>query len=221
MTSVDMDDLQAQDLSVRQAAYALALRHSARVRRLKIMLPVGALAISLIFIAVSAVRSFLPDNIEVKGATIENGQIVMEKPAISGRNSDGIFYSMTAARALQSITSPNVMTLENIVAQVPVNDQLTARVRAKGGVYDRTADTLDMTQPFSLNLSSGLVANFRSAKLDVKHGTMTSDQMVSITAPKATVVAQSINIEDKGRTIIFEGGVQVNLHADVIHEKGN
>jgi lipopolysaccharide export system protein LptC len=221
MASLEMNDVEARDLSGRRAAYSLALRHSARVRRLKVMLPVGALLISLLFVAVSAIRSFLPDNIEVKGASIENGQIVMEKPAISGRNADGIFYSMTAARALQSITSPNIMTLENIVAQVPVNDQLTARVKANGGIYDRSADTLDMTQPFSLNLSSGLVANFRSAKLDIKRGTMSSDESVSITAPKATVVARSINIEDKGKTIIFEGGVQVNMHADVIHEKGN
>lgn len=209
------------ELDARRAAYSQAVRHSQRVRRLKILLPASAVAISLIFVAVSIVRSLLPENIEVKGATIENGQIVMEKPAISGRNADGIFYSMTAARALQSIASPNIMTLENIAAQMPVNDQIIAKVNAKGGIYDRSANTLDMTQPFSLHLSSGLIANFRSAKLDVKNGTMTSKDTVSITAPKATVVAQSINIEDKGQTIVFDGGVQVNMHADVIHEKGN
>lgn len=220
MASVDFDSTAAGDLDVRRVAYSQAVRHSRRVRRLKILLPVAALAVSLMFIAVSVVRSFLPDNIELKSASIENGQIVMEKPAISGRNADGIFYSMTAARALQSIVSPNIMTLEDIAAQVPVNDQLTAKVRAKGGVYDRTADTLDMTQPFSLHLSSGLIANFRSAKLDVKNGTMSSDDVVSITAQKATVVAQSIKIEDKGQTIVFDGGVQVNMRPDVIREKG-
>eukprot|EP01012_Entosiphon_sulcatum_P020924 TRINITY_DN25763_c0_g1_i1.p2 TRINITY_DN25763_c0_g1~~TRINITY_DN25763_c0_g1_i1.p2 ORF type:complete len:217 (-),score=43.71 TRINITY_DN25763_c0_g1_i1:631-1281(-) len=216
-----MDSTGSGDLDARRVAYSQAVRHSKRVRRLKIMLPVGALVVSFLFVAVSVVRSFLPDNIEGKGATIENGQIVMEKPAISGRNADGIFYSMTAARALQSIVSPNIMTLEDIAAQMPVNDQLTAKVKAKGGIYDRSANTLDMTQPFSLHMSSGLVANFRSAKLDVKNGTMSSNDMVSITASKATVVAQSINIEDKGQTIVFDGGVQVNLQASAIHEKGN
>jgi lipopolysaccharide export system protein LptC len=221
MASIEMDSSATGEQTVRRVAYDQAVRHSRRVRRLKIMLPLGALAVTLAFVAVSVVRSYLPDNIEVKSATIENGQIVMEKPAISGRNSDGIFYSMTAARALQSIASPNIMTLESIAAQVPVNDQLTAKVNAKGGIYDRAADTLDMTQPFSLHLSSGLIANFRSAKLDVKHGAMTSDESVSITAPRVTVVARSINIEDKGRTIVFDGRVQVNLLADVIHGKGN
>ena len=221
MASLEMNRGEVGDLDARRAAYLQALRHSRRVRRLKILLPVGALVVSSLFVVVSIVRSFLPDNIDVKGATIENGQIVMEKPAISGRNADGIFYSMTAARALQSIVSPNIMTLEDIAAQMPVNDQLIAKVNAKGGIYDRSANTLDMTQPFSLHLSNGLVANFRSAKLDVKNGTMSSKDTVSITASKATVVAQSINIEDKGQTIIFDGRVQVNLSADSIKDKGN
>lgn len=221
MASIEMNGEAPGERAARRAAYAHALKHSRRVKRLKVLLPVGAVVVTLAFVAVSVVRSFLPDNLEIGGATIEDGQIVMEKPAISGRNADGIAYSMTAARALQSITSPNIMRLQDITAQVPVNDQLLARVRAKGGIYDRTADTLDMTEPFSLNLSNGLVANFSSAKLDVKKGTLISDKMVSIAAPRATVVAQSINIEDKGQTIVFTGGVQVDMRADVIHEKGN
>ncbi len=151
MASLEMNSMGGSELDARRAAYSQAVRHSQRVRRLKILLPASAVAISLIFVAVSIVRSLLPENIEVKGATIENGQIVMEKPAISGRNADGIFYSMTAARALQSIASPNIMTLENIAAQMPVNDQVIAKVNAKGGIYDRSANTLDMTQPFSLH----------------------------------------------------------------------
>ncbi|HZG27744.1 MAG TPA: LPS export ABC transporter periplasmic protein LptC, partial [Ensifer sp.] len=137
-----MNSTEVGDVSARRMAYSRAVRHSKRVRRLKILLPVSAVAVSLAFVAVSVVRSFLPDNVEVKGATIENGQIVMEKPAISGRNSDGIFYSMTAARALQSIVSPNIMTLQDISAQMPVNDQVIAKVKAQGGIYDRTANTL-------------------------------------------------------------------------------
>lgn len=220
MASLDVDAGRQSDIEERRAAYRDALRHSRRVKRLKVLLPVGAVVISLIFIAVSFVRSFLPESLEVMSASIEDGQIVMEKPAISGRNADGIFYSMTAARALQSVLQPNIMKLEDIAAQVPVDDQNIAKVKAIAGTYDRSADTLDMTQPFSLQMSNGLTANFRTAKMDVKQGTLTSNDMVSITAPEATVVAQRINIEDKGRTIVFEGGVQVNLHADALHKKG-
>jgi lipopolysaccharide export system protein LptC len=211
---------QMADAGARRAAYAEAIRHSARVRRLKIQLPIMAFIISAIFIAVSAVKVFLPENIKIEGAKIENGQIVMEKPAISGRNADGIFYSMTAAKALQDILRPNVINLQAIKAEVPVNEKLIAKVTARSGTYDRDKDTLDMREPFSVNLSSGLNANFRSAYMDVGAGTLVTKDVVSITTTQASIVANSLRIEDKGYEIIFEGRVQVELKPDAIRDKG-
>lgn len=213
-------DYAAGDNEYRRKAYAEARRHSGKVRRLKIILPVMAFVISAIFIGVSVVRAFLPDNIEIAGAKIENGQIVMEKPAVSGRNADGIFYSMTAARALQSIAHPNLIRLEAIKATVPVNDQLVANVIAKAGLYDRDNEKLDMMEPFSLQLSSGVTANFRSGKLDIKAGTLVTDDTVSITTSTASLVAKRLRIEDKGYNMIFDGGVQVSLNPDAIRKKG-
>ena len=40
--------------------------------------------------------SYLPENLQIASAKIENGKVVMEKPAIAGRNEDGISYSMRA-----------------------------------------------------------------------------------------------------------------------------
>ena len=66
-----------------------------------------AIVISLGFIAVSWLKTMIPDNLSIGGARIEDGRIVMEKPAISGRNGDGISYFMNARRALQAILNPN------------------------------------------------------------------------------------------------------------------
>ncbi len=60
-------------------AYGDALFHSARVRRLKILLPVAALVIAASLTAVALVRIYLPENIKLEGAKIENGKVVMEK----------------------------------------------------------------------------------------------------------------------------------------------
>lgn len=199
------------DLSPSQHAYRLAVKHSARVRRLKILLPAAALVISLIFVAVSIVRTYLPDNIELESARIENGKVVMEKPAISGRNKDGISYSMTAVRALQDIRDPNMITLENIRAAVPVNDQIIARVIASVGIYDRNSDRLDMTEPFTITLNTGMEAKFKSAFLDIKSGEMHTEEPVSITSKQASILAQSLKMTDKGRTITFAGNVRMNI----------
>ena len=203
-----------------RTAYGAALSHSARVRRLKVMLPVAAVVVSLAFIAVSMVRAYLPENLKIEGAKIENGKVVMAKPAIAGRNSDGINYSMLAERALQDIKNPSLITLETIKAAVPVNDDLIARVEAQSADYDRSTDKLALTSPFTVLLSNGLTADFKSAKLDIKGGSMSTDDPVTITKEGTSVVANSLKMTDKGRVITFEGKVRMNVDPSAIRKQG-
>lgn len=193
------------------ATYAVARQHSARVQRLKIILPVGAAVISLIFVLASIIRSYAPENVSVLGTKIENGKIVMEKPAIAGRNRDGINYSMTAERALQDIRNPNSLSLETIKAAVPLNDKIIARVTAERGDYDRSSDRLNMTAPFDIDLSTGLRAHLASAFIDVKGGLLESDERVTIFTNGSSIVANSLKITDKGHVISFSGGVRVDI----------
>jgi lipopolysaccharide export system protein LptC len=191
--------------------YARARGHSGTVRRLKILFPVLAVVISLAFVAVSWIRTMFPENLSITGARIENGRVVMEKPAISGRNEDGVSYYMNARRALQAIMNPSDIELEDIDAAVPVRGDLVARIKATGAKYDRDTDKLDMTAPFEVLLSSGLRASFQSAHLDVRGGLMYSDDRVSITAKGATLVANSMKISDKGRVMNFSGNVRMEV----------
>ena len=196
--------------------YQAALIHSTRVRKLKIWLPVAAGVISLAFIAVSVARAYLPENISIENARIEDGKIVMERPAIAGRNDDGISYSMTAVRALQDIQNPNMITLEDVKAAVPVDENTIARVVATAGIFDRGTDRLQLTAPFDVNLSNGSTAKFQSADLDVVSSTLSTDDPVTITTEQASIVAQSLKITDKGRTITFTGQVRVDIQPSAI-----
>lgn len=211
MLQTPSDIRQANGAASDAAAYRRALGHSARVRRLRIILPVVALIISLIFIGVSVVRSLLPEELNIESAKIENGKIVMEKPAISGRNSDGVNYSMRADRALQDIKNPNLINLETITAAVPVNDKVVARIVAQSGLFDRGANLLELDKPFTLNLSSGIDAQFNSARLDIAGGTMETKDPIAIQTKGASIVANSLNMKDKGRTMIFSGNVRLNI----------
>lgn len=204
-------DIFAGNPSGAARAYNDARQHSQRVRRLKVILPVGAALISLAFILVSVVRSYLPENVSVLGAKIENGKIVMEKPAIAGRNKDGINYSMTAERALQDVKNPNNLSLETIKAAVPLNDQIIARVVAERGDYDRSTDRLNMTAPFDIDLSTGLKAHLASAFIDVKEGLLESDEPVTILMDGSSILANGVKITDKGHIISFSGSVRVNI----------
>ena len=200
-------------------AYDTALRHSARVKRLKIILPLGAAIISLAFIAVSVIRTWAPDEVSLESARIEDGKIVMEKPAVAGRNEKGIDYSMNADRALQDIANPNLMTLEKVLAAVPVNDSV-AQVIAQEGIFDRATNKLKMTAPFDINLSNGIQAKFQSGDVDLKAVKMSSQEPVSIKTNDGSIVAQSIDIADNGKTITFSGQVRARIAASNIKNEG-
>lgn len=201
--------------------YQAALRHSVLVRRLRIWLPIAAFVISLAFIGISVIRAYLPENINIESARIENGKIVMERPAIAGRNDQGISYSMTAVRALQDIANPNMITLEDVTAAVPVNEDTIARVVATAGIFDRGTDRMQMTAPFDVNLSNGTTAKFQSADLDVKAGTLVTKDAIEINTEQASIVAQSFNIADNGKTITFSGQVRVKIESAALRNTGN
>ncbi|MGA1803241.1 LPS export ABC transporter periplasmic protein LptC [Rhizobium sp. HT1-10] len=201
-------------------AYDAALVNSGRVRRLKILLPIAAVLISIVFIAVSVVRAYMPQNISIAGVSMEDGKIVMQKPAIAGRNSDGINYSMLAEKALQDVKNPNMITLKNIKAAMPVSDGV-AHVVALSADYDRTADTLKMTEPFTVNLDNGLRAEFQGAFLDVKGGSLVTQQPVAIFKGLASIVAQSLKMTDKGTVIEFDGQVKMHIDASTVHNTGS
>ncbi len=216
MLQTTHDGLPTADSGSGAEDYRRAVNHSRRVRRLRFLLPVAALGITLAFVAVSFVRGLMPEELQIESAKIEDGKVVMEKPAIAGRNSDGVRYSMRAERALQDIKNPNMITLETIAAAVPVNDKVVANVVATSGIFDRGANILDLDKPFTLNLSSGIDAQFGSAHLDISGGTMKTDDPVAIQTKGASIVANSLEMKDKGRTMIFSGSVKLNIEPSAL-----
>lgn len=212
---------QAIGSELERNAYEDAIFHSTRVRKLKLFLPLAALIVSLIFIAVSLVRAYLPENIQIEGARIEDGKVVMERPAIAGRNKDGINYSMLAEKALQDIKNPNMITLKSIKASMPVNSDVIAHVTAESADFDRQADTLKLTDPFTILMDNGLRAEFRTAFLDVKKGDLSSQDQVAIYRGGMSVVAQSLKMTDKGSVIEFDGQVRMNIDPTTLHNKAS
>jgi lipopolysaccharide export system protein LptC len=175
----------------------------------------------LIFIAVSVIRAYLPESIKIEGAKIEDGKIVMARPAIAGRNADGINYSMVAEKALQDIRNPNLITLKSIKAAMPVNSDVIAHVLAQSADFDRSADTLSMHEPFTITMDNGVHAAFQGAYLDIKAGKLITDQPVAIQKGAASVVAQSLKMTDKGSVIEFDGQVRMHIDPSAIHNSGS
>jgi lipopolysaccharide export system protein LptC len=103
---------------------------------------------------------------------------------------------------------------------MPVSDGV-AHVTALSADYDRAADTLKMVEPFTVTLDNGLRAEFKGAFLDIKGGSLTTQQPVAIFKGAASIVAQSLKMTDKGTVIEFDGQVKMHIDASTIHNTGS
>ena len=201
------------------AEYRRARTHTNWVRILKVLLPLSAALVMVSFFAVSWVGSMTPEGLEIESVAVRDGKLIMQNPVMSGQGSDARPYNMRALRAIQDLTTPDVIVLEEIVADLPINDQDKAVLNAASGTYDRTAQTLVFDQPFTVTSDSGIAAELQSADIDLEAGELTSSAPVSIRSGEASVVAQSMKMQDKGRVIIFEDKVRMTINPSALRSK--
>lgn len=189
--------------------YRNALRHTRRVRILKIALPAASALFVAAFIAASWIGTIVPDGVSIESAAIEDGKVVMRNPVMTGQNAALQPYSMKAAKAVQDLKTPDLIELQEILADIPVSETMTAKIAASRGVYDRGAQTMVLDQPFTVETSEGMTVDLMSARIDMGGGTVTTDEPVSIRNAQSSVVAKSMQILDKGHSIVFENQVRM------------
>lgn len=201
------------------AEYRRAMAHSRRVRILKVLLPLSAALIIAGFIAVSWFDTVVPEGLGLESVAMRDGKLVMQNPVMSGQGSDARPYSMRALRAIQDLRTPDVVDLEEIVADLPIADGDVAVLKAKSGSYDRTAERLVFDDAFTVTTEAGMKADLKSADIDLAGGGLTTTEPVSIQSPEASVVAQSMQMQDKGRVIIFQDKVRMTINPSALRPK--
>lgn len=199
--------------------YRHALSHSRFVRLLKILLPLSAAFIIVAFVAVSWFDNLIPEGVGIESVAIRDGKLVMQSPVMSGQTSDARPYTMRALRAIQDLGTPDVIVLEDIVADLPVSNGDKAVLNAVSGTYDRAGQTMVFKQPFTVSTEAGMHARLESADIDLANGALVSKTPVSISSGDASVVAQSMEMQDKGRIIIFQDKVRMTINPSALKSK--
>jgi len=201
------------------AEYKRALSHSRLVRALKILLPLSAALIVAGFVIVFWFDTLAPEGVGIESVAIRDGKLVMQNPVMSGQTSDARPYTMRAARAVQDLSVPDVVVLEDIIADLPAPNGDKAVLNAISGTYDRTAQTMKFDQAFSVTTEAGMSAQLQSADIDIANGDLKSNAPVSISSGEASVVAQSMEMKDKGRVIIFQDKVRMTINPSALKSK--
>jgi lipopolysaccharide export system protein LptC len=198
----------------KKGAFEAANRHSLRVRLLRWAIPLAACVATFLLIGIVLIDPFrvMPANVSVSRAGLNGSRIVMDLPKLSGFRKDGREYDVTAASAVQDIKRPNIIELNDPDAKISLSASGSVHVTAAIGVYDSARDTLVLRTNVHLRTDSGYDAVLKVATIDLKAGTMVSEEPVTVVTGNATIASDRMQTLDTGR-IIFEGNVHSVLNA--------
>ncbi|MGH2343086.1 LPS export ABC transporter periplasmic protein LptC [Segnochrobactraceae bacterium EtOH-i3] len=191
-------------------AQKAARRHSGRVRRLRVLLPVIGGVLALLLVGALLVPSFLT-GMDVASLGVTREGVVMETPRLSGTDGKGNSYEVTAEKALQSFSNPTLVQLENIVAHINLGSDGTADFTAKSGTYDTVGEHLVLDDGLKVNSSQGYDANLTRVEIDLKSGGATVTSPIEITSERGSLKAKGARLDDKAGVVTFTGGVSLTL----------
>lgn len=195
-----------------EAAFTEARRHSGRVRMLKFVLPVAAVAMIVAFAGKSWLAAPGGAPFDPGSLAIEGGRLVMSDPRLDGVTGRADRpYTMTATRAIQDIGASGRIDLEGIDARIPVDEKGWMTVTAPTGIFDRDANRLDINSELTIIGDDGLKAVLQSAVVDVAAGNLDTADPVDITLDGAHITADSMTVRDKGSVLIFENRVRMKI----------
>lgn len=195
-------------------AVRAARRHSRLVRVVRIALPIGvivgltALVLNTYFKPMQ-IFDKLP-NVSGKLA-VQGSKITMELPRIAGFTRDARAYELNAETAVQDITSPDLIELQNLRAKMEMQDKDVVLLVAKSGTYNSKADKVILRDEIVITSEQGYRALLHEAAIEMKKGNVVSDHPVTITLPNGMLKANRLEVFDSGDLIRFDRGVVLDL----------
>jgi lipopolysaccharide export system protein LptC len=198
-------------------AVRTARRHSMLVRVVRIALP-AAVIVGLTGLVLNTY--FKPMQIFEKLPSIsgklavQGSKITMELPRIAGFTRDARAYELNAETAVQDITRPDIVELQNLRAKMELQDKDVVQVTANAGTYNTKADRIMLRDQIVVTSQQGYKALLREAAVEMKKGNVISEQPVEITLPNGMLRANRLEITDSGEVIRFERGVVLNLDGE-------
>lgn len=199
----------------RFGAFKAAGRHTTRVRFLRRAIVLGAVFSISIIAIVATFDPFrhLPKSVSIAGVGVKGTKVTMDSPKISGVQQGGGPYDIGAKTGIQDITTPSIIELLGVDAHVGMSDGTTTHVLSSYGVYDSTADTMTLDGNVTIANSSGYTFGLKSAMIDFKGGSLTSQERTRVDLKGGYVFSDSIAISNNGHVIAFRGHVASTFDA--------
>jgi lipopolysaccharide export system protein LptC len=187
-----------------------ALRYTRFVAVMKRALPIAA------FVVIGSVAAFFflqrqPQRMQMAYARLHiQNDLTMEKPRLSGADSRGNPFVVTADKAVQDGSNTKRARLNNVQADLTIGKQGWISATAAHGLVDSDAGSLALDGGIAIFSDQGYELHTSSAQVDLGNGVMTGPAITGH-GPLGTLSADRFRMDQNSRQILLEGNVHMTL----------
>jgi lipopolysaccharide export system protein LptC len=189
-----------------------ALRYSKFVAVMKKLLSLGA------FLTIAAVLAFFfvarqPKQLQLayeKLGRVQN-DLAMVKPRLTGSDSKGNPFVISADVAVQDAHNPKKASLKNMDADLSLGRQGWLNARGKRGMVDMAAGRLEVTGGIDVFTDTGYELHSNSASMDLKQSVIHGHETVTGHGPDGTLRADTFHADRLANILTLDGHVHMTL----------
>lgn len=200
----------------RENAIPAAIRHSARVSRLRkwiLWAAGGTIAMVALAALIESLR-FLPIDLSLSRIALKGTRIVIETPKLVGYRKDGRPYEVRAKVGMQDISKPELFDLEGLEVRVETKGDEAVTLTSPKASYSTKNDLAKMQGGVRITDSKSFDMRMDSADMDFKSSVMTSSAPVTLHIDGGEVAADHVTFEQKERRAAFTGNVHSVLYGE-------
>jgi len=195
------------ELRTRQRADS-TVGYSRFVRIMKVMLPIIAFSL-IVLVVVYSSSGREPDTVTFKPTDVN--EIAQDRalvnPKLTGTDGRGQPFTVTAKGASLAPGKSKRMTIDQVKADITMQDRSWVQVGAVQGVLDVDGKTLDLSHTINIYSDRGYECHTDSARYDFGSGILKGETAIRCQGPLGVITAQQFEgLRDPG-ILKFMGGV--------------
>lgn len=199
-----LDQWQQRD----RPAAGTTVGYSRFVRIMKVMLPLVACSLIVLVVAYSTKGRDAKVGIVATDIDSVDKDRQLVSPKLTGTDGRGQPFTVTAKGATQAPGKARRLTIDEVTADITMQDKSWVQVGAIKGELDVEGKTLDLTNSINIYSDQGYECHTEAARYDFGTGLLKGDVPIKCQGPMGLFTAQKFEGLRDPRVLRFMGGVQ-------------